>query len=68
MTNLARISNVDDLPTGLVDQIRAGDQVRTGENQYPRYRVIATNGDRAWVRDIQYGSDHVVPLEHLHKI
>jgi hypothetical protein len=39
-----------------------GDVIRTGDNINPHYEVIATSGDRAWVRDVQYGTDHVVPI------
>jgi hypothetical protein len=26
------------------------------------------SGDRAWIRDVQYGSDHVVPMGRLRKV
>ena len=41
----------------------AGDLIRTGENRYPYYRVIAITHDRAWIRDVQHGTDHVVPID-----
>ena len=45
-----------------------GDIVRTGENYHPHYRVIAVAADRAWIRDIQRGSDHVIPLNRCRRI
>jgi hypothetical protein len=49
-------------------QIAVGDLVRTGQNIHPHYQVIAVNEDRAWIRDTQYGSDHVVPVDRCHQI
>jgi hypothetical protein len=46
----------------------AGDVIRTGGNLHPHYQVIATSGDRAWVRDLQYETDHVVPISRCTKI
>jgi len=48
--------------------IGVGDIVRSGENRYPHYRVLAINGDRAWVRDVQYGTDYIVAIAEFHKI
>jgi hypothetical protein len=48
--------------------IAPGDMVRTGEHAYPCYRVIATSDDRAWVRDVQDGTDYVVSLARCRKI
>jgi hypothetical protein len=45
-----------------------GDVVRTGENFYPHYRVIAVADDRAWVRDVQCGTDHVVAINRCVRI
>ena len=47
---------------------RVGDVVRTGDNLYPHFEIIALSGDRAWVRDVQYGTDHVVPINDVHRI
>ena len=49
-------------------QITAGDLVRTGENFHPHYHVVAITEDRAWIRDTQYGSDHIVPLDRCRRI
>ena len=48
--------------------IMTGDLVRTGESSYPRYNVVATSGDRAWIRDVQDETDHVVPTDRCHRI
>lgn len=50
------------------EQIVAGDLVRTGANAFPHYRVIAVHGEKAWVRDVQYGSDGVTSLNLCRKI
>ena len=59
---------VDNIPEDPDAPIAAGDLVRTGHNAYPRFRVIATSDDRAWVRDAQTGTDHVVPIARCRKI
>ena len=48
-----------------VAPITVGDIVRTGDNSLPQYRVIALSGDRAWLRDVQYGNDEIVPLARI---
>ena len=68
MATPARIVEMNELPRSHAGHVRPGDVVRTGENLHPHYRVIAMNGDRAWVRDVQYGTDHVVQLEQVHRI
>jgi hypothetical protein len=45
-----------------------GDAVRTGENFHPHYQVIALTEDRAWIRDTQHGTDHVVPLDRCTRL
>lgn len=45
-----------------------GDLVRTGENFHPHYQVIALSEERAWIRDTQHGTDHVVPLDRCCKV
>jgi len=51
-----------------IPAISVGDLVRTGENFHPHYHVIALSEDRAWVRDTQHGTDHVVPLDLCHRV
>ena len=48
--------------------LKVGDIVRTGDNRYPHYKVIAICSDRAWIRDVRYGDDHVVPMDRLHAV
>ena len=48
--------------------VAVGDVVRTGENSHPQFRVIAVTEDRAWIRDLQYGADHIVPVDRCRKI
>jgi len=48
--------------------IRVGDVVRANDNRYPQYRVLAISHEMAWIRDVQYGTDHVVPIDRVHKI
>jgi hypothetical protein len=50
------------------EHIEAGDLVRTGPNMFPHYQVIAVNGDKVWVRDVQYGSDGIANLNQCRKI
>ena len=45
-----------------------GDVVATGTNSHPKYRLIAVTDDRAWIRDIQHGTDHVVPVDLCRKV
>jgi hypothetical protein len=42
--------------------IEVGNLVRTVENLYPHYHVIAAIADRVWVRDIRYGTDQILPV------
>jgi len=48
--------------------VAVGDVIRTGENFHPHYRVIALTEDRAWIRDTQHGTDHIVPLDRCNRI
>jgi hypothetical protein len=48
--------------------VTIGDLIRTGENCHPQYQVIAVKNDRAWIRDVQSGVDHVVPIARCRKI
>ena len=52
-------------PANLLGQAipTVGGLVRTGENSHPHYHVIAVTEDRAWIRDTQHGTDHVVPID-----
>ena len=50
------------------EPLNVGDLCATGENRYPRYRVIALVEDRAWIRDVSTGRDAVVEARHCHRL
>ncbi len=49
-------------------EIVPGDIVRSGENLYPHFEVIAVSGDTAWVRNVSTGDDHLAPLARCRKV
>jgi hypothetical protein len=53
---------------GYEEDIRPGDLVRTGANFFPHFEVLAIHGDKAWVRNINNGSDHLAQLSRCRKI
>jgi hypothetical protein len=57
-----------DLLGEAIASVSVGDLVRTGENCHPHYHVIALTNDRAWIRDTQQGTDHIVPLDRCRRI
>lgn len=57
-----------DLRGRLVPPIEIGDLIRTSPNHYPRFRVIALSGGRVWIRDVQFGTDHVVAIYRCRKL
>jgi hypothetical protein len=56
------------LHRGYDEEIAAGDLVRTGPNLFPHFTVIAVNGDKAWVRNVQTGADGLAELSRCRKI
>ena len=48
--------------------VAPGDVVRTGPNRHPRYRVIAVNEGKAWIRGLARGRDFVVPVGRLRRV
>ena len=68
MAYLARLLDGCAESTSLATPIQPGDVVQRSMNRYPHYRVIAVSDGRAWVRDVQYGTDTVVPLEDFWKV
>lgn len=50
------------------ETISAGDLVRTGHNLYPHFEVLAVHGDKAWVRNVLTGSDHLALVSRCRKI
>jgi hypothetical protein len=53
---------------GYDEEIRAGDRVRTGPNLFPHFEVIAVSGDKAWVRNLQNGADHLAQVSRCRKL
>lgn len=50
------------------EELLSGDHVCTGPNDFPRYEVIAVSGDKAWVRNLQSGADHLALAARCRKI
>jgi hypothetical protein len=50
------------------EEILAGDIVRSGPNLFPHFEVVAVHGDKAWVRNVQSGADHLALLSRCRKI
>jgi hypothetical protein len=48
--------------------VSVGDVIRTGENFHPHYEIIAMSDDRAWIRDTQHGTDHIVAIDRCRRI
>lgn len=57
-----------DLRGETAPSVAAGELIRTGGNFHPHYQVIALSEDRAWVRDLQHGTDQFIPLDGRRKI
>jgi hypothetical protein len=53
---------------GEVQFVDVGDLVRTGENFHPHFHVIALTHDKAWIREVQHGTDCIVPIERCRRI
>ena len=50
------------------EDIQPGDLIRTGPNLYPHFQVIAVNGEKVWVRNVQTGVDGFTPISRCRKI
>jgi len=50
------------------EEIRVGDKVRTGNNAFPHFSVMAVHGDKVWIRNLQNSQDSVVDLDRVRKI
>lgn len=50
------------------EEIQAGDTVRTGQNFFPHFEVLAVHGEKAWVRNVQNGADSLALLSRCRKI
>lgn len=44
-----------------------GDLVITGACDHPRYRIVAIQGDRAWIRS-ENGADYVVRIDRCKRV
>jgi hypothetical protein len=50
------------------EEILVGDLVRTGPNLFPHFEVLAVHGDKAWVRNVANGADHLALIVRCRKI
>jgi hypothetical protein len=50
------------------EEVHVGDRVRTGNNHYPQFLVIAVNGDKAWVRNVLTGADSLALLSRCRRV
>jgi hypothetical protein len=50
------------------EDIGVGDLVRTGPNLFPHFEVIAVHGEKAWVRNVLSGTDHLAMVARCRKI
>jgi len=53
---------------GYDQEILVGDIVRSGPNLFPHFEVLAVHGDKAWVRNISNGADHLALVSRCRKI
>ena len=45
-----------------------GSLVRTGWNLGPLYRIVAVDGDNAWIRELDRGLDAIARVDRLHVV
>ena len=57
-----------ELERGYEEEIHPGDLVRTSQNLYPHFSVIAINGDKAWLRNVETGVDGLTAVNRCRKI
>ncbi|HEY8617666.1 hypothetical protein [Phenylobacterium sp.] len=57
-----------DLDRTQAETIGVGDLVRTGQNLFPHFTVVAVSEDKAWLRNVESGADHLAPLVRCRKI
>ena len=50
------------------EEISPGDVVRTGENNHPKYQVLAVQAGKAWVRNLDNAVDAIVDAARCRKI
>jgi hypothetical protein len=70
MTASVSYADVFEISTGdgLGDEIQAGDIVRTGRNHFPHFVVVAVNGDKVWIRNLQSGHDAIAAASKCRRI
>lgn len=66
MTAMAWRSRAD-LRGELAPSAGTGDLIRTGGTLHPHYQLVAFGEDKAWVRDLQHGTDHIMPIDRCRK-
>jgi hypothetical protein len=47
--------------------VGSGELILAGETLHPHYQLIALGEDKAWVRDLQLGTDHIIPIDRCRK-
>jgi hypothetical protein len=67
-TSYSDLHDTGDAHLDAPEAIAAGDLVRTGPNLFPHWRVIALDGDRAWLRCVQTHTDGVADLRRCRKV
>lgn len=50
------------------EDIQVGDLVRTGDNLFPHFHVVAVHGEKVWVRNVTNGVDSLALLSRCRKI
>jgi hypothetical protein len=48
--------------------IRSGDIVCSGRNHFPYFEVLAARADKAWVRNVATGEDHLVAIGRCRRV
>lgn len=48
--------------------IVVGDLVSTGPNLFPHYQILAVHDDKAWVRNVSNGADHLALTSRCRRI
>jgi hypothetical protein len=54
-----------DFRTGCNQEKAPGAVVMAGRNLGPLYRIVAIDGNNAWVRELDRGVDAIAPLDRL---
>jgi hypothetical protein len=50
------------------ETIVPGDMVSTGPNLFPHYEVLAVHGEKAWVRNVANGADHLALVSRCRRL